>query len=353
MSAAQICALASLALAPLCAGAIRLSAVAPPRCALQLSSSSIICAPTAAERARLHDIHPSSKLTPRDVISAVMAALHRSSWDEPRPYFGFEVLGRFLSPSHQYPRELARRNQKQTPQSLSRYLRQPHKAPLLAWNEYRWEGELLLLGEREAYQQISVRGEPDGEWTSVRWVLTRPAVADAPEEVADEWMVDAVFVSEPDNTPGVAEAPPEVTTASYFKTTADETLAAAWDAGDDAWAAVLTASPLDTPLGADEQRRLFDAFDLDGSGEISRVEFIQVVENLGLHISRDELSAILRAADTDNSGQISFDEFSQLLDKAVDGSATAVGRFAGEVGKVMRDMYEQSPRRVVETVMKA
>uniref|UniRef100_A0A7S0JII3 Uncharacterized protein n=1 Tax=Calcidiscus leptoporus TaxID=127549 RepID=A0A7S0JII3_9EUKA len=61
----------------------------------------------------------------------------------------------------------------------------------------------------------------------------------------------------------------------------------------------------------------------------------------------------MRAAGADDSGGISFSAFAQLLDTAVEGSTTALGRFAGEVGRAARDMYAESPRRVVETVMRA
>ena len=58
-------------------------------------------------------------------------------------------------------------------------------------------------------------------------------------------MVDAVFVSEPDNTPGVLDAPPAAAAASVFRASTDETLAAAWADGriDTLWGEPLTAPP--------------------------------------------------------------------------------------------------------------
>ena len=67
--------------------------------------------------------------------------------------------------------------------------------PLLNWAEYRWEGDLTLLGEREAYQQLSVRAAPDSPWVSVRWILVRVPRTKA---TSDQWMVEAAFVEEPD-----------------------------------------------------------------------------------------------------------------------------------------------------------
>jgi len=304
--------------------------------------------PTDEDRKRLQDACPSPLLQPREVITTVMNSIHRASWDNPRPFFGFEVLNRFLSPSHQYPVELELRGNKATPQSLSRYLRQPHKRELLAWNEYRWDGDLQLMAEsREAFQQISVRSGSDAAWTSVRLMLVRVEPTSHPHS---QWMLDAVFVSEPDNTPGVSETLPPAATAALIGTA--DGAAAAWAAGGDAWEAVFT-SPLDTPLDESEQQRLFDAFDIDRSGTISRQEFRQVVADLGLAIPSDELTQLVREADVDQSGELDFDEFSSLLGKAVEGGATVAGRFASEVSKASRDMYTESPRQVVETVMKA
>uniref|UniRef100_A0A7S2NRG0 EF-hand domain-containing protein n=1 Tax=Haptolina brevifila TaxID=156173 RepID=A0A7S2NRG0_9EUKA len=308
------------------------------------TSPDVIGPPTDADRERLQDTYPSMLLQPREVISAVMMAIHRSSWDSPRPYFGFEVLGRFLSPTHQYERAIQTFSRTATPQSLSRYLQQPHKASLLAWNEYRWEGDLTLMGESaEAYQQISVRSGPNAPWTSVRWMLVRVEPSSDPHS---QWMVDAVFVSEPDNSPGVSEAmPPTIATST------DDDAEAAWAAGPEAWA--MLASPLDAPLTPEEQRRLFDAFDMDGGGTISRQEFRQVVEDLGLPIPSSELSQLMRDADVDQSGDIGYEEFSLLLGKAVEGSATVAGRFASEATKAAKEMFTDSPRQVVESVMKA
>ena len=39
----------------------------------------------------LQHVQPSPSLTPRDVVNSVMAALHRTNWDTPTPFYGFEV----------------------------------------------------------------------------------------------------------------------------------------------------------------------------------------------------------------------------------------------------------------------
>ena len=62
--------------------------------------------------------------------------------------------------------------------------------PLLNWDEFKWAGELTLLGDREAYQQVSVRSAADARWVSVRWILERVPFY----PTSDQWMVAAVFV---------------------------------------------------------------------------------------------------------------------------------------------------------------
>lgn len=39
----------------------------------------------------LEVLNPLPSLEPREVINAVNAALHRSNWDTPTPFYGFEV----------------------------------------------------------------------------------------------------------------------------------------------------------------------------------------------------------------------------------------------------------------------
>ena len=98
-----------------------------------------------------------------------MAALHRSNWDSPTPYYGFEVALRFLAPTH-----MAKVNNAK-PGGYSRYMRQPHKVGMILWNEFRFEGDTILLengdAPDEAYQMCSVRSSPTEEWTAARWKL--------------------------------------------------------------------------------------------------------------------------------------------------------------------------------------
>jgi len=252
---------------------------------------------------------PSPVLQPREVISTMLSALHRSSWDEPRPYFGFEVALRFLAPTHQVAGA--------TPRDFQRYLRQPHKEKLLQWGEYRWDGELTII-DKEAFQQVSVRSGPDAEWTSVRWLLCRVDAGDTPHTC---WMVDGVFVEEPDD---YSELPD-------------------WEPGTGG------GRNLMHPLEESEMRAAFDQIDSDGSGSIDHNELAAAVSQLGIARSEDELAAVVTAVDDDSSGEIEFDEFKSLLTKV--NSECHTGKFAADLTNSVREL--ETSGSVVEKVMRA
>jgi hypothetical protein len=171
-----------------------------PRAAarVQLSASATVIA-EEGKQVPLQNLRPSPMLQPREVISSVMAALHRSNWDKPTPYYGFEVALRFLAPTHQAVLKKAK------PAGFYRYLRQPHKRYEIEWNEYRFEGDLITLQtdvpgiiREEAYQQTSLRSSPDAEWLSARWKLVK-VDCDYGETTQQQWLVEAVFANEPDD----------------------------------------------------------------------------------------------------------------------------------------------------------
>ena len=118
-------------------------------------------------------MNPSPALEPREVISSVMAALHRSNWDQPTPFYGFEVALRFLAPTHDA------KIRKAKPGGFYRWLRQPHKLCMITWGEYRFEGDPIILmgpaeaGEKETYQMTSLRSSPNADWVNARWKLVK------------------------------------------------------------------------------------------------------------------------------------------------------------------------------------
>ena len=56
-------------------------------------------------------------------------------------------------------------------------------------------------------------------------------------------------------------------------------------------------------------RIMFDKYDSDKSGSITKDEFKLLVEELGYRLSEDELSIAVQKLDTDGDNSISFDEF--------------------------------------------
>mmetsp|Transcript_46966 Transcript_46966/g.144663 ORF Transcript_46966/g.144663 Transcript_46966/m.144663 type:complete len:394 (-) Transcript_46966:100-1281(-) len=64
-----------------------------------------------------------------------------------------------------------------------------------------------------------------------------------------------------------------------------------------------------------EHRAMFEVFDKDGSGFISRQELGQVMEKLGEPCTEAELTEMMESADIDHSGQISYEEFRKLTAK--------------------------------------
>jgi len=144
----------------------------------------------------IQNTNPLPTLEVRDVISSVMAALHRSNWDSPKPLYGFEVALRFLAPTHAAKLRGAKAG------GFARYLQQPHKISQISWNEYRYEGDIIYAksdeGVEEAYQMCSMREKPSDEWMTARWKLVK-VDADYGETVtAPQWMVEAVYSGEPD-----------------------------------------------------------------------------------------------------------------------------------------------------------
>ncbi|EGB04455.1 hypothetical protein AURANDRAFT_7796, partial [Aureococcus anophagefferens] len=58
-----------------------------------------------------------------------------------------------------------------------------------------------------------------------------------------------------------------------------------------------------------ELNQLFDAYDLDESGQLDPQEFAMCLESLDLGIDRGQIDALLVVADADNSGLVDRKEF--------------------------------------------
>eukprot|EP00965_Chrysotila_dentata_P090165 2976193-Pleurochrysis_carterae.AAC.3 len=146
---------------------------------------------SAVDKTAIKVTAPSDALEPRDVIAASLAAVHRENWDSPHPYYGFEVALQFLAPSHQAAKADA--------QGFARYMRQPHKEVLVKWDDYKYDGDVIVLKRTkhpdEAYQMVSILPEGSDDWLKTRWKLLH--VSPAPGK-PEQWMLEAVFANEPD-----------------------------------------------------------------------------------------------------------------------------------------------------------
>jgi len=308
------------------------------RSGLSRASRAGLCAeqPAAAQPSPLFSVQqlaaaqPSQALGPREVIDLVLAALHRDHSDEPSPNFGAEVALRFLAPGHQFFGT--------SPSTFRQWLGQPHKRSLVSWREYRYDGDLVVVEGRadlpsEAYQQVSVRSDPTSPWETARWLLVQVDSA-AGFEAQRQWMVEGVFVAEPD--------------LSCDSLIAEQlTIADAFD-----WAPTLSAS---------EQRSLFSQVDADGSGAISLDELASITSALGVTaLSDSALEELFDEVDADGSGEVDFDEFEALLGKAnargsgrgvAAGAAANAAELAAVLARSARTL--EGPRQVVSTVMEA
>eukprot|EP00316_Scyphosphaera_apsteinii_P012146 CAMPEP_0119341584 /NCGR_PEP_ID=MMETSP1333-20130426/102732_1 /TAXON_ID=418940 /ORGANISM="Scyphosphaera apsteinii, Strain RCC1455" /LENGTH=419 /DNA_ID=CAMNT_0007353585 /DNA_START=95 /DNA_END=1354 /DNA_ORIENTATION=+ len=302
--------------------AVTYTLTSPLRCNTQLAARGhVLCSSNVVQvgphltGTALDMALPSAEWGPRDVIDIMMAALHSSNADSPRPFFGYKCALRFLSPAHQAAGlALASAG----PMMFAQYIQQPHKLPLATWNEYRCDGDLVQIEKPrcEAYQQVMVRPNADAAWKSVRWLLVKDG---------GQWMVEAVFVSEPD----------QPTDATFGQTSKLEPVAF---------------------LSSEQTRRLFDQLDEDASGEISLSELEQAVNRLGIGMDRQTLARLFSRFGTDESSGIGYAEFEQLINTA--NEAWWAGKTerceAGTLAAILSSSAtSETPREVVQTVMGA
>jgi hypothetical protein len=75
---------------------------------------------------------------------------------------------------------------------------------------------------------------------------------------------------------------------------------------------------------------LFDGFDLDGTGSISRAEFRKVLAKVGVRIGDEETRLLIDRFDADGNGRIEYREF---VDMAFPSAERAEGGRRGERGR--------------------
>ena len=79
-------------------------------------------------------------------------------------------------------------------------------------------------------------------------------------------------------------------------------------------------------------RPVFDKFDTDGSGAISKAEMQLMVAELKLEVTDEQLTAIMADADPDGSGEIDFDEFVTALRAQMQGGGGLANIFTSAAG---------------------
>ncbi|KAL8133668.1 calmodulin-like protein 3 [Apium graveolens] len=72
-----------------------------------------------------------------------------------------------------------------------------------------------------------------------------------------------------------------------------------------------TAAPL-ARMDADELRKVFEMFDHNGDGRITKQELNQSLENMGIFIPDQELSQMIEKIDVNKDGCVDIDEFGDL-----------------------------------------
>uniref|UniRef100_A0A0D9YUP6 EF-hand domain-containing protein n=1 Tax=Oryza glumipatula TaxID=40148 RepID=A0A0D9YUP6_9ORYZ len=76
-----------------------------------------------------------------------------------------------------------------------------------------------------------------------------------------------------------------------------------------------------------ELRRVFELFDRDGDGRITREELTESLERLGMPVHGEELAATIARIDANGDGCVDMDEFTQLYETVmrVDGGGGGGG----------------------------
>jgi len=104
-------------------------------------------------------------------------------------------------------------------------------------------------------------------------------------------------------------------------------------------AAVFVAETPEEQKALDDLTELFQAFDEDGSGELSAEEVKALLQTMGTNLPDDELHKLIRVMDADGSGEISLDELASVMlnKKKLNGQKTKLS----EVGKQLFDMFDK------------
>ena len=84
-------------------------------------------------------------------------------------------------------------------------------------------------------------------------------------------------------------------------------------------------------------RKIFDRFDLDGSGSIDASEMGRMLRSLKMDVTPAQLEELVRDADPDGSGEIDFEEFVSVIDAQASANAGAGGHSTINLARVFQE----------------
>ena len=81
-------------------------------------------------------------------------------------------------------------------------------------------------------------------------------------------------------------------------------------------------------INTSQLRELFEEFDIDHDGHLSKADFRNAMHSIGIHLNGQKWKRLFNAVDTDSSGSIEFEEFFACVYPNGDGKIVE----KGEVG---------------------
>ncbi|XP_078433808.1 calcium-binding EF-hand family protein [Wolffia australiana] len=71
-------------------------------------------------------------------------------------------------------------------------------------------------------------------------------------------------------------------------------------------------------MEASELKRVFQMFDRNGDGRITKSELAESLKNLGIHVADKDLTAMIEKIDVNGDGCVDMEEFGELYDSVME-----------------------------------
>ncbi|KAF7046135.1 hypothetical protein CFC21_055185 [Triticum aestivum] len=88
-----------------------------------------------------------------------------------------------------------------------------------------------------------------------------------------------------------------------------------------------------------ELRKVFQMFDKNGDGQVTKKELSELLKNLGIYIAGDEMDATMAKIDTNGDGCIDVEEFGLLYRSILDEGDGPNGGNMGDEEEEMREAF--------------